>query len=135
MLDLEAVELADVLQLGDVGDPGVVGRHHQDLVVAAGLVGHVEQTDRTRADQAPWERGLLEKHEGVQRVAVLAQAVLDVAVVGRVAGGGEQQPVEPDATRRVVHLVLVAMSLGDLDGDVVLHGCALRWQFGFRLVR
>ena len=128
VLDLEAVELADVLQLGDVGDPGVVRGHHQDLVVAAGLVGHVEQTDRASADQAPWERRLLEQDECVQRVAVLAQRVLHVAVVGGIPRRGEQQPVEPDATRGVVHLILVAVSLGDLDGDVVLHGGALRWR-------
>ena len=32
------------------------------------------------------------------------------------------QPVEPDAARLVVDLVLVPLTLGDLDGDVELHG-------------
>ena len=33
MLDLESVERADVLEVGDVGNPGVVRGHHQDLVL------------------------------------------------------------------------------------------------------
>ena len=33
MLDLESVERTDVLEVGDVGNPGVVRGHHQDLGV------------------------------------------------------------------------------------------------------
>jgi len=33
MLDLESVERTDVLEVGDVGNPGVVRGHHQDLVL------------------------------------------------------------------------------------------------------
>src|SRR5450631_535746 len=126
VLDLQPVEGADVLEVLDVGYPGVVCGHHQDLVVPSSLVGHVEQADRARADQASGERRLLKQDESVQRVAILSQGVLDVAVVGRVTRGGEQQPVEADTARRMVHLVLVAVSLGNLDRDVVLHGGALR---------
>src|SRR5690606_26400842 len=67
------------------------------------------------------ERRLLEQHERVERVAVLAEGALDVAVVVGVARRGEQHPVEPDATGLVVHLVLVALPLRDLDRDVELH--------------
>src|SRR5690606_1861755 len=59
----------------------------------------------------------------VQRVAVLAEGVLDEAVVGRVGGRGEESTVQADPTRLVVHLVLVPRTLRDLDRDVELH----RW--------
>jgi hypothetical protein len=61
-------------------------------------------------------------HQRVERVAVTAERALHEAVVGGVAGAGEQPPVQPDATGVVVHLVLVALPLRDLDGDVELHG-------------
>ena len=72
VLDLQPVERADVLQFLNVSNPGVVRRHHQDLVVSAGLIGHVEQSDRTRPDQASGEGRLLEQDQCVQRVPVLA---------------------------------------------------------------
>src|SRR5699024_9550240 len=60
----------------------------------------------------------------VQRIPVLAEGPLDEAVVVRVAGGGEQHPVESDAPVVVVHLVLVAIPPGDLDGHAEFHDTA-----------
>ena len=91
------------------------------LVIAAGLVPHAEHTERPALDEATGERGLLEEDQRVQRIAVFAEGALDESVVIRVTGGGEEHPVEPDTARNVVHLVLIAVSLGDLDRDVELH--------------
>ncbi len=99
----------------------VLERHAQDLVVAAHLVLHPVHADCAAPDEAARERRLLHQHERVQRVAVLAQGALDEAVVRRVLSRGEERAVQPDATGLVVHLVLVAVTLGDLNRNVEIH--------------
>src|SRR5690606_23571 len=121
VLDLQAVEVGDVVDVLAPRGALVPRGDAQHLVVAAGLVAHAEHAERAAADQAAGERGLLQQHERVQRVAVLAERPLDEPVVVGVPRRGEEHAVEPDAARRVVHLVLVALPLGDLDRDVELH--------------
>src|SRR5699024_6216666 len=124
VLDLQAVEFCDVGQLLTAHLSSVAHRHRHDLVVAARLVAHAEHAQGAAADQAAREGRLLEQHQAVQRIPVLAEGPLDEAVVVRVAGGGEQHPVESDAPVVVVHLVLVAIPPGDLDGHVEFHDTA-----------
>ena len=85
------------------------------------LVGHPEHADGPAGDEAPGERRLLEQDQGVERVAVLAEGVLDVAVVRRIAGGGEEHPVQADASGGMVQLVLVPLALRDFYRHVELH--------------
>ena len=93
----------------------------EDLVVPALLVGHPEHAEGAAGDQTAGKGRLVEQDQGIERVAVLAQGVLDEAVVGRVAGRREQHPVEPDPTGLVVDLVLVALPLRDFYRHVELH--------------
>ena len=96
---------------------GVAVGDADDLVVGALLVGHVEDADGTRADPAAREGGIADEDERVERVAVLAERALDVAVVGGVAHRGEQPPVEHDPAELTIPLVLVARPARDLHED------------------
>ena len=118
VLDLGDQVVADVGEVAQVVTAVVRGRHADDLVVAAGFVGHPEHGDRAALDQAARERRLRDQHERVERVAVLTEGALDVAVVGRVLGRGEQRTIEADPSALVIYLVLVLLTLRDLDGDV-----------------
>src|SRR6185312_2514774 len=101
--------------------PRFRGGHAEHLVVATLLIAHPEHPDRPAADQAARKGGLLHQHQRVQRITVLTEAVLDEAVVSGVLGGREQRTVQPDATGPVVHLVLVALPLRDLNRHIELH--------------
>src|SRR5215204_1765841 len=118
VLDLPQQVGRDLVDLVDVVPVGVGQGDDQQLLVRALVVGHVEHADDAGLDLAAGEGRLAQQDHGVERVAVLGQGVGDEAVVGRVVDGAEQHPVEADAARLVVELVLVAGSLGDLDHDV-----------------
>src|SRR6185312_11147686 len=122
MLDLQLLEDRQITDVLQVRTPRILRRHAQHLVVGTLLVGHPEHAYCSGGHQATGERGLGQQHEGVQRIAVLPEGVLDVPVVGRVLGGGEQRAVQPDPTAVMIHLVLVATALRNLDQDVEIHG-------------
>ena len=87
-------------------------RHADHLVVDALLVAHREQADRLDRDQAAREGWLVEAHEGIQRIAVLAERSAQVAVVGRVGRRAHQQPVELDPPSCGSYSYLLRMPFG-----------------------
>ena len=121
VLDLQPVELAQVVDVAQVLQARVLRGHAEHLVVAALFVRHPEHADRPGADQAARKRRALHQHERVERVLVLAERALDEAIIGRVLRRGEQRPVEPDPARRMVNLVLVALTFRDFDRYVEVH--------------
>jgi hypothetical protein len=127
VLDLEPVELGHVVDVPQMLHPRVLRRDGEHLVVSAVLVVHLEHADDPAGDEAAREGRLVEEDEGVQRIPVLGQGVLDEAVVGGVPGRGEQHPVQPDPSGLVIHFVLIALSLGNLDDNLNVHGFAPDW--------
>ena len=103
----------------DVRPARVLGEHRDDLVVAAGLVAHLQHADGTHAGEHAGGQIEVEQHQHVERVAVLAEGVLEEAVVRGVPERRVQDAVEEHAAGAVVDLVLDAAAAGDLDDGVV----------------
>src|SRR5262249_29692318 len=93
----------------------------QHLVVWPLLIRHLEHPNDPGGDQAAREGRLLQQDQGIQRVAIAAQRVLDEPVVRGVPGRGEQHAIQPDPACVMVNLVLVPLALGDLDDDLDVH--------------
>ena len=126
VLDLVAKLWRDVVDVVDAHPGRVAKRHEDDLLVAALLVGHVEDADDARADAATGEGRLADEDERVERVAVLTERTFDEAVVRGIAHRGEEPPVEDDVAGRRIDLVLVARAHRHLDEDGRLHRASLR---------
>jgi hypothetical protein len=69
---------------------------------------------------------LAEPHQGIERVAVFAKRAWEEPVIKRVLRGGEQRAVEPDIARFVVHFILIARTLRNLDDHLYLHHASIR---------
>ena len=122
VLDLFALVLRDVVDVLDVVPARVLRGDRDDLGVAAAVIRHVEHADDAHAHADAGEQRVLAEHQHVDRVAVEAEGVLEVAVVRRVGHRRVEHAIEHDATGLVVDLVLVAAALRHLDGDVVVLG-------------
>jgi hypothetical protein len=121
MLDLQLQERVEIGDLAQLRQADVGGRHAQDLRRRPVLVTHPEHADRPAPDEAAGKGRLANQHQGVEGILLLGPRAVDEAVVGRILGGGEQRPVQPEPAGAVIEHVLVASSLGDLDRDVELH--------------
>jgi tetratricopeptide (TPR) repeat protein len=121
VLDLQPVKLGHVIDVLQMSLPRVARGDAKDLVVGALLVGHLEHADHPGGHQAAGEGRLLKQHQGVKRVAVAAQGLVDEPVVGGVPSRGEQHPVKPDPAGTVIDLVLVPVAPGDFDDYFNVH--------------
>lgn len=115
-----------LLEVGNIGDvlqvvPANVVDDAEQLVVAASLIGHLKDAERTSLHNDTWENWLWQDHECVEWVAIFTEGVVDEAVVQRVCHWGEQVAVQVDLAGLVVNFVLVAGTLWDLDGYFNAH--------------
>ena len=120
MLNLSLQLLGNISQGLDVVVT-LVGGNAQNLSVAASLIGHVEHCDRAGLNQHAGNNVNVQDQHCVQRVAVLTEGVLEVAVSGGVLHGGEQHTVQAQAAGLVVHFVLHAGAAGNFNSDVEFH--------------
>ena len=109
--------LGNVFDILDVVET-YVSRHAQYLVISASLVDHVVQANGAAFHHAAREHGVRDHDERVERIAILAQSAVDVAIVIRVTHGSEQGAVQEHAAGLVVHFVLVLGAARNFHHDV-----------------
>ena len=101
VLDLIALELGNILNILQVCPAGIIN-DTQELVVAAGLVGHLEHAEHTGGHDHARQHRLRQNHEGIQRIAVLAEGAVNEPVVERIGHGGKQVAVKVNLAGFVV---------------------------------
>src|SRR5215471_10204246 len=121
VLDLRPLELGYVVNILQVFHPGICCGNAKDLVIRSLFVPHLEHPNGPRRDQAAREGRFVKQNQGVERITVLGQGVLDEPIVGWVPGRRKQHAVKPDPARVVVHLVLVPLPLGNLHDYLDVH--------------
>jgi inorganic pyrophosphatase len=125
VLDLAQAQLVHVGGLLPVlvDRQDLVDRHREQLGIATGFVLHLQEPDRpARDDDAGGERKRRD-HQHVDRVAVVAERLRDVAVVARVVHRRAHEAVDEHRAAFLVDLVLDRVGVHrDLDDHVELVG-------------
>jgi D-alanyl-D-alanine carboxypeptidase/D-alanyl-D-alanine-endopeptidase (penicillin-binding protein 4) len=121
VLNLEPLELRHVKDVAEVLAPDVRDGDAKHLLVRALFIRHLEHADGAAFDETAREGGLVQQDEGIQRVSISTEGVLDEPVIRRVAGGGEEHAIQAKPPRLMIHLILIACSTRDLDEHVELH--------------
>ena len=126
-------EVPHLLQ-GDLGQVGVVHhmrvalgelrhRHREHLLVAAGLVLHLEHADRAHVDHRARHDRPRVRDQHVDRIAVVGERVRHEAVIARIAHRRVQEAVDHQGAGGLVHLVLDRLAADrHLDDDVDVLG-------------
>ncbi|MNL42259.1 hypothetical protein D3C87_1647030 [compost metagenome] len=90
-----------------------------DFGIAAAVVGHVQDADRTGADYRTWSNRVRGYDQHVEGITVVSQGVRDVTVVGRVEHWGGHETVNEQAIAVFVDFVFDRRVVGrNLDRDV-----------------
>jgi hypothetical protein len=119
VLDLLARLLGNICDVLNVSPARVLMRHDDDLGIGASFVAHVENAHGANLHANAGKDGVFEKNQGVYGVAVKAQSVLEVPIIGGVSERREEHAVQINATGEVVNFVLVAASFRDFNNDVI----------------
>jgi len=109
------------IDLGDIVDvlvPGVSLADAEDLLIPQALVEHLEYADGAYLHHAAGEAGRIDKHQAVERVAVVAEGGGEEAVVAGVVDGRVEIAVETEDVQLLVVLVLVDSLVRNLDDGV-----------------
>lgn len=102
------------IQLGQL-----VVRNCDDLGIAAAVVGHVQDANRTGTDYRAWGYRVRRHDQHVQGIAVVSQGIGDKTVVGRVEHRGGHETVNEQAIAVFVDFVFDRRVVGrDFDRDV-----------------
>ena len=124
VLDLVALELGNILNILQVCPAGIVN-DAQELVVAAGLISHLEHAKHAGGHDHAGQHRLGQNHEGVQRIAVFAEGAVNEPIVERIGHGGKQVAVQVNLAGFVIYLVFIAGTFGDFDGYFNAHAALL----------
>jgi hypothetical protein len=94
VLNLGQPRVREVAEIVDFGESGIDFGDSEDLLVVAPFVLHDQDPDRADAHAAAWERGLLNKDQHVERVAVTAFCPDDESVVAGIVHRRKEDRVE-----------------------------------------
>ena len=84
----------------------LVNRHGQHFAIFTGFVRHLQNTNRAAGHHNAGNQGYRRDHQHVHRVAVTAQRLGNIAVVGRVVHGRAHETVHKQRAGLFVHFVL-----------------------------
>ena len=97
----------DVLDVFDMVEADVFGRHADYFIVGFSAVGHEHDADGTHRDEDAGGYWVGGEHDDVERIAVIPERLRCETVVKGVGRGREIDAVELDEARIFVDLVLI----------------------------
>ena len=98
---------------------GFLGRHGQQLGIPALLIRHLQNAQRARLHHAARLHRMRRQYQHIQRIAVIAQSLRDIAVIGRIKHRRRHETVNRQHTAILVDFVLDRRGIGgNLDNNI-----------------